>query len=328
MLMSSLACCQDQVFTQFFSVPLQLNPALTGTTFGPRISLNYRNQWPAYPNAYVTYSGSYDQYVEPLSSGFGIYAMSDLAGDGIYKTNSIHLSYAYNLRISDEFALRAGFQGGIIQRRVDWDRLVFLDQLDPIFGPTDPANNPFPTNENRPDNLNKVLLDLNAGLLAYSEMFYVGVAIHHINAPDEGFLDVDNSFATLPIRMTVHGGAEVKFGDQPRFGRGPFVSPNFLFTKQGNFWQANVGAYANGGMFFGGLWYRHSGSNGDAAIALGGIQRGMLKIGYSYDYTISGLASRTGGSHEVSLVLNWDNSEAFQKKRFSKRYLSCPKMFL
>jgi hypothetical protein len=54
---------QDPVFTQFYAAPVQLNPALTGSTLAPRIALNYRNQWPAL-NAYVTYAASYEQFVE------------------------------------------------------------------------------------------------------------------------------------------------------------------------------------------------------------------------------------------------------------------------
>ena len=47
---------QDPVFSQFYATPMQLNPAFAGTTYAPRITLNYRNQWPSWPNAYTTYA--------------------------------------------------------------------------------------------------------------------------------------------------------------------------------------------------------------------------------------------------------------------------------
>ncbi|HRN93135.1 MAG TPA: type IX secretion system membrane protein PorP/SprF [Chitinophagales bacterium] len=37
---------QDVVMSQFYSAPLYLNPAMSGIAYGPRFTVNYRNQWP------------------------------------------------------------------------------------------------------------------------------------------------------------------------------------------------------------------------------------------------------------------------------------------
>jgi hypothetical protein len=37
---------QDPTFTQFFSNPIYLNPALAGSSGCPRFAMNYRNEWP------------------------------------------------------------------------------------------------------------------------------------------------------------------------------------------------------------------------------------------------------------------------------------------
>ena len=37
---------QDATFSQFYANPTYLNPALAGSGICPRVSLNYRNQWP------------------------------------------------------------------------------------------------------------------------------------------------------------------------------------------------------------------------------------------------------------------------------------------
>ena len=54
---------QDPTFTQFYANPLYLNPAFAGSNKCPRISMNYRNEWPNLSGNYVTYSASYDKYV-------------------------------------------------------------------------------------------------------------------------------------------------------------------------------------------------------------------------------------------------------------------------
>ena len=52
--------------------------------------------------------------------------------------------------------------------------------------------------------------------------------------------------------------------------------------------------------------YRNAWSNVDAAIFLVGFQQNIVKVGYSYDLTLSQLSRRTGGGHEVSVILNFE----------------------
>ncbi len=318
---------QDVVFSQFFAAPLELNPALTGLTHEPRIILNYRNQWPALPNAYVTYSASYDQYFYKVNSGIGANILSDIEGDGIYQTNRIDLSYAYDLRMNENLYLRGGLEGGVVQRRLDWDKLLFLDQLDPINGPTDPAGNPYPTEEERPDNLTRSYFDFSAGLLAYSPHFYAGLTLKHINAPDESILDVETDFAQRPILYSFHAGAELVLVENNKRQTKTFISPNVILAKQTDFYQVNVGAYFRTWYLFGGAWYRHTFTNPDAAILLVGFQKDVLKVGYSYDLTLSDLSSYTAGGHEISVVLNFDETEWAKRKRNQRKYTDCLRMF-
>ena len=52
---------QDPHFSQFFSSPLTLNPALTGLFDGDfRVAGNYRTQWPTINNAFKTGTASFD----------------------------------------------------------------------------------------------------------------------------------------------------------------------------------------------------------------------------------------------------------------------------
>jgi type IX secretion system PorP/SprF family membrane protein len=315
---------QDPIFSQFYATPMQLNPALTGSSFVPRISLNYRNQWPALSNAYVTYSASYDQFFEKAKSGLGFTILADAAGDGSYKTNKIGGSYAYNLEFSRDLYFKAGFEAGIGQVSVDWDQLIFLDQIDPLRGPLDLSGNPFPSQEERPDNLNAYYLDLGAGFVMYTKNFYAGFSAKHVNAPNESLIATRSTFGLVPLRFTVHGGAEISLRNSyNNRDNGTFISPNVMYVRQGEFQQLNIGAYANFESLFGGLWYRHTFTNADAAIILLGAKYKMVKVGYSYDITISKLTNSTGGAHEVSVAIYFEQI----KKRKGKNYLNCLKMF-
>src|ERR1035441_5764055 len=90
-----LSMAQDPEFSQFYAAPLYLNPAFAGSVRCPRITLNYRDQWPAMPGTFVTYAVSYDQYVSSLNGGIGLLVWNDNAGSGTMKTENISGIYAY-----------------------------------------------------------------------------------------------------------------------------------------------------------------------------------------------------------------------------------------
>jgi len=80
--MSNTARSQDPTFTQFYSNPVYLNPALAGSSGCPRIALNYRNEWPQLTGNYVTYSAAYDTYAKNVSGGIGLIATHVQQGQG------------------------------------------------------------------------------------------------------------------------------------------------------------------------------------------------------------------------------------------------------
>ena len=304
---------QDPIFSQFYAAPLQINPAFAGNSFGPHVAINYRNQWPSIQSgAYTTYAASYDQYIDKANSGFGLMVLADDAGQGLIKTNRVSGLYAYRLQMDKNFFVKLGVEASFVQTRLDWDQLLFFDQIDPEVGPVSPGGTPFPTSEVRPDKLSNSYLDLSAGMLVYSSRFYGGLSIKHLNTPDESILGINENLDNgLPLRFTAHAGAEFKLTPGNKRRPAAFISPNVLFMRQGDFGQLNVGAYGNNGFVFAGVWYRHAFTNPDAVIFLAGVQQGIFKIGYSYDLSVSGLSGQTGGSHEISLSITMDQPRGY-----------------
>ncbi|MBR9922286.1 MAG: type IX secretion system membrane protein PorP/SprF [Bacteroidetes bacterium] len=321
---------QDPVFTQFYAAPLQLNPAFTGTTYAPRIALNYRNQLPSFAgNAYVTYSASFDQFIPNLNSGFGLFVTSDDQGEGLIKTNLLKANYSYQVKVVDDFKLKFGVNAGFTQARYDWDSFIFLDQLDKLTGPVDINGNANPTGENRPAETSRTYFDVGAGILAISPHFYAGFSMGHLTRPNEGLLQINNELTEgLPMIMSLHAGTQITLKEGNNRNPGAFLSPNMLILKQGDFGQINAGAYAGLGYFFLGAWYRHGFANPDAIMALVGYQQGILKIGYSYDFTVSELASANGGgTHEISVIINLEKLPGVQRRMRANRYNDCLQMF-
>lgn len=316
------AHCQDPVFSQFYMSPLQLNPGLTGMTEDARFSANYRNQFPGFNNAYRTYALSYDQYFPGVNGGAGFWILSDDAGDGILKTIKAAGIFSLRLRMSEEWYIKLGTEIGIVQSTLNWNRLRFGDQIDDYLGTVSPGGTPFPTEEFAPEKNTIVYPDLGLGFVAYGKTFYGGVAIRHLNQPKNEFLEINPELTEgLPMRWTFHAGAALPLlSGAFNSMKDIYLSPSILYVTQGPFQQINGGITLEMGPVTFGAHYRNSSGQSESIIGAIGLKSNQLKIGYSYDATISGFDT-TGGTHEIGLVFVLDNGNK------ESRYNDCLRLF-
>jgi type IX secretion system PorP/SprF family membrane protein len=298
---------QDPTFTQFYSNPVYLNPALAGSSGCPRIALNYRNQWPQLTGNFITYAAAYDTYAKNLSGGVGIMAMHDQQGQGTIQTSMIAGTYSYYLKVNRKFRIMFGGQAAYFQKYLDWNKLTFGDMIDPRRGFI------YQTGDVPRGNGSHGFFDVSAGMVGFTKNFYFGVAAHHLNRPDESMILGDSR---LPIRVTGHMGATIKLGQRGRYSSNTTLMPNVIYQYQNGFQQFNIGAYLKYESFTIGAWYR----NRDAFIVSLGITTEKFRIGYSYDLTVSQLGGVSGGSHEISMGINLKCKK--QMKDF--RRISCP----
>ena len=297
---------QDPQFTQFYANPLYLNPAFAGSARCPRICLNFRDEWPAIPGTFVTYSASYDQHVDDLAGGIGLLVTQDQAGQATLTTTNISAVYAYQLNVTRTFTISAGFQATYHQKTVDQSKLNFGDMIDPRRG--------FIWNTNEVLTRTSVgTPDFSAGILGYGRNVFFGFSADHLTQPDESFVA---GASPLPIKWTAHAGAMIPLNNHSLQEDQVIISPNVLYQQQQDFQQLDLGFYVIKGPIVGGLWYR----NQDAIIALIGFQKKFIKMGYSYDVTISKLTEATAGSHEISLILQFGCRPRVRKFRT----ISCP----
>ena len=295
---------QDPIFTQFYSNPIYLNPAFAGAGRCPRFVMNYRNEWPNLYKTYITYAFSYDQHFDPIAGGVGFSVYNDQAGDNTINSTMVSGMYSYQLNITRNFTMRAGFQASYLQKALDGSKLTYGDMIDQRNGFI------YPTADFT-GSTKKGVVDFSAGILAYSKRYFVGFAAHHLTQPNEALIGTQPS--PLPMKITGHAGISIPLGDK---SSETFLSPNVLFQKQQNFQQLNLGMYINKGPIVGGLWYR----NQDAFIVTLGVMTKMFRLGYSYDVTVSKLSNATAGSHEISTSIQLNCKP--KKKKF--RTISCP----
>lgn len=303
---------QDYTYSQFYANPLYLNPALAGSEYCPRITLNYRNQWPSLPQAFTSYSASYDQFSEFLSGGLGIQFNYNQSGETALHEFQVNGMYAYNFFVSDLIEANLAVQAGLGNRGFNKDKLIF--GFDPNGNPVNPNLDEYEDNVMYPD-------FATGFLIGYDEKYFLGGAVHHLSQPDIS-LKTGNEYL-LPMKFTIHGGANFETGGRGfRRTSGPVlgISPNVMYQMQGEYQQLNLGTYFTYDPFVAGLWYRHAFTNPDAVIVSLGLQRDNLRLGYSFDYTVSTLTMAGGGAHEISLSWVFDCNE----KRRRSRAIKCP----
>jgi type IX secretion system PorP/SprF family membrane protein len=289
---------------------------MAGSANCPRISMNHRNQWPSLKSAFITNSISYDRNIESLHGGLGLQIFNDIQGEGALSNTQVNLIYSYQLQVSKKLTILSGIQASYQQRALDKTKLFFGDQIDPNYGFV------FPTQENVAlfaDNISYT--DISLGLMAFTKKYFFGMALHHITEPEDAFI----STSYLPKRLTIHTGANFAVGNARSMGLimddGPFITPNLLYMSQNGAQQLNLGLSLTNQSFSGGLYFRNNFTNSDAVLVVLGYESNGIRLGYSYDYTISELMGSSGGAHEVSLTIQM----ACRPKRKKLKAIKCPK---
>lgn len=315
---------QDRHFSQFYSSPLTLNPALTGAFNAKyRVGIINRDQWRSVlDNPYRTFSASLEvkfgldyflRFAKKDKIAVGLVFYNDQVEGVDFRETKMALSLAYHKALDkdERNILTVGFQAGVIQRNINFGDIVFDDQFNELDAFDIPTGEIFPIN-------NFTYGDYSVGLnYTYAAnrglSFFAGAALAHIFEPNISFYE-DNVGERLPVPLprnyTGHAGAVVSFGK--RFQ----LSPRLLVLSQSAHFQINGGAnlrirvdeYDSAGIYIGG-WTRiaNDADNGvlnDAVIAMVGFEVDGFLIGFSYDLNIEALTtlSTRQSAFELSLA--------------------------
>lgn len=315
---------QDPEFSQYYAAPLYLNPAFSGTASDHRLIANYRNQWPNISNGFVTYAFSYDYNLADLNSGLGLMLMTDKAGSANLRSTTINFQYSYKVSLSESWVLSSGLNFGVGFRNVDFNKLIFGDQLAFDVDGNVPSDDPVLNNLN-----STTFFDFGGGMLMYNRTFWLGFSAAHLNRPNRSLLEEE---AQIPIKTSFHGGVRIPLYHGPfKKDRVAAIAPSFVYKKQGQFDQLDVGAYFLYEPVLVGLWYRgipiqqnvKDNISQDAVIVILGFQLAKVELSYSYDLTVSELGPIGGGAHEVALKYKLDII-GNQKTKKKERFIPCP----
>ena len=312
---------QDVHFTQQYANRLYLNPAFSGLGRDWSVAVAHRNQWPSLNGSFITNQVSADYRFDGTKSAIGMVLQQDRAGIGGLQKLQAALAYAYHTRLTDNLALAAGLQTTIASLRVNYDNLVFGDQLSD-YGQT--ALTSAEAGQFDPTHY----VSFAVGSVLYNNNFWAGLNVAHLNQPNYGF----DETTRLPLRFIANAGYKFYLDTGLRRSNAEFsVSPALNFTHQENFSRLDVALYTIYSPLALGVIYKGvpaTGADQDQSLGIiAGVSLNRLRIGFSHDVGVKGFGRQAGGANEISLVFEQLSlNNLFSGRRLSKinHNIVCP----
>lgn len=325
------------------------NPALAGTGGSQSISLAYRQEWISSNDAgYHTVLLSYDESMPCSVLDFGINALWDQEGSGFLSTYEISPKVSVNipLIITPHHQINARLGGGMSfgRQQIQFDRLVFSDQLHPKYG------NILPTNFVAPDEdvkggyfqpaIGFVIQGALNKLKRNAILFNIGSSYHNAYALGRSTKvgygkSVLGLLAPQAPRLTMHADIEIIPGSAPN--RYISLKPSILYERQAGIYYMQYGldigltnAFRVGGYFHQQKLVDASNTNWFSISTLFRPYIGEDRIDFyvTYSFNVSGLRHTVSPLMEIGIKKHFKSSLTCrlmgQEDAYNHNRFKCP----
>ncbi len=273
---------QDPQFTHYMYNMSVINPGYATDDAGVvNIGGLYRTQWVGAVGAPQTVSAFVHSPIgKRLEAGISI--VSDEIGD-VVNENNVYADLAYVMPISHNNKISFGIKAGATFFDANFNGFQYTDsQPDPAFA----------------NNISKVYPNVGAGIFYFSDKYYVGLSAPNLLKTKH--LEKSDAIATIGVEEIHYfftAGYVFNLNPQLKFkpavmARGVQGAP-MAFDVTGN-------VLINEKVEFG-VGYRFD----DSVSALAAFNiTPNLRVGYSYDYTLSNLGNFNNGTHEIFVLFD------------------------
>jgi type IX secretion system PorP/SprF family membrane protein len=274
----------DPMFTHYMFNESFINPAYTGSREQLSLTGVWREQWVGINGAPSTQSFSIHSPMKNSVHGLGLNFLNDKIG--VTRRTMFSPTYAFRIPMKKgklALGVSAGMQ--LYQERLSEVETNTLNDINFL------SNTP-----------NLFLPNFGFGTMYYTDKFYIGLSIPRL-LKNEIYFDnkrvVNSRLTPSTFHYYLAAGYLQKLNPQLT------LKPSVLIkATSGAPVQADISLNV---MFREFLWIGATYRTGDAICGLLGIQLSKnLRVGYSYDYTLTDLQQFTSGSHE--LVIGYDFS--------------------
>lgn len=281
----------DPLYTQYRVNMMSVNPAYAGSRNALTVGYLYRNQWVGLDGAPTTQTILAHS---PINNnlGFGASVTHDVIGPT--KQTSVFANASGRVKFGNGTYLAAGLQFGVDYFNSNFTSITTGTGSDNAFA----------------QNTTLVLPNVGAGIYLYNSKYYLGFSIPKVlssvlydNGAGGDVTQKRHYIAIAGYVFDLRKSIAFKPSVLTRFVEGApaslDITTQFIFAEQ--FW---IGPF-----------YRWAESTG---IIVGYNVTPQLRIGYSYDYSLTELVDYNSGSHELTLTYDFIYSSG--KKLKSPRY--------
>jgi len=286
---------QDPQFTHYMYNMNVINPAYATDNAGViNIGGLYRTQWVGAVGAPKTATFfAHAPIAKRVEMGLSV--VNDVIGD-VVKENNIYADFAYVIPVSENSKLSFGLKGGVTLFDTNFNGFQYTDELaDPAFA----------------NNINKTFPNIGVGTFYFTENYYLGFSAPNLLTTKH--LDRKDGIQTTGVEAIHYfftGGyvfdlnSKLKF--KPAFMAKGVSGAPIALDLTANFLINNVVELGTG--------YRFDDS---VSGLINFYITPSLRVGYSYDYTLTNLGKYNSGTHEIFLLFDLDlsslNSKGYDK---------------
>ncbi|MFL5753530.1 MAG: PorP/SprF family type IX secretion system membrane protein [Bacteroidia bacterium] len=270
---------QVPIYNHYFLNPYLINPARAGGGEGTNAYLLHRQQWVGIPGAPITDVLSIDGAVKSKRVGLGLMVSNDVTN--IVGKTSVMGTYAYHAKINSISHLSAGISAGILQNRIQFNKMVVGNSTD---------NTILANAESR------TTFDANFGLAYQLQRFEFGIAVNQLLANKMDFSD-QAKFKELSWQNIRHYTATMSYTFNLKKDVLTLTPIALVRSAEGLPVQAEGNLLLNyKKMAWINLGYRHEAA---VSMALGVRAYENISVGYCYEYPLTSLSQFSSGSHEI-----------------------------
>ena len=256
-----------------------VNPAEVGTKKGTQVQLAHRQQWIGFvgsPNTTFIYAQ------RQLNSKMGIGGNITLDKIAFIQRINANASYSYKLFIDNKSKIRFGLSAGIMKGTLDLNTIQADDMSDIVL-----TSAPL-----------KMTFDATFGMAyTFDKDLNIGIALPQLLGTKASIDVVDGSKYNLARHSNLYASYKMKVDEQ-------FEFIPLIMVRNAQKKNSQVEIFGNikyNNKLWGGIGHR---SNSVFILNMGMQLMDKLSLTYAFEFSSSGVATNTSGTHEIMLSLN------------------------
>ncbi|MBL4578512.1 MAG: type IX secretion system membrane protein PorP/SprF [Flavobacteriales bacterium] len=270
----------DAMFSQYMFNKLIVNPGYAGSTGTFNAASAYRRQFIGLEGSPRIQAITLDGQIKNKPMGLGLKAIHETIG--VTSKNKISAIYAYHLDLA-KGRLSLGVEGGIFNQSIDFSGLR----------KTVPDDNAIPIGKE-----SILVPDAAFGLYYSSEKLFLGGALYHLLQNELNYSGYTGNDRTLISKLSSHSYVLAGYTFKPK--ENLRIEPSLLLKYVAGApvqIDMNINATFKNVFTIGGT-YR---TQNTIVFLFQYSFKDLVKFGYAYDYSISGLSSYGFGTHGITL---------------------------